>query len=58
MTFFKFVFVVLGLIFVVNLFHAYIEIYLKSPVYACSEVTKQDPINVQQICKKAWRRYE
>jgi len=52
MTFFKFVFVVLGLIFVVNLFHAYIDIYLKSPVYVCSEVTKTDPVNVQRKCKK------
>lgn len=52
MIFFRFVFVVLGLIFVVNLFHAHIEIYLKNPVYVCSEVTKQDPINVQKRCKK------
>jgi len=52
MAFFKFVFAVLGLIFVVNLFHTYIDIYLKNPVYACSEVTKTDPINVQKRCKK------
>jgi len=52
MTFFKFVFVVLGLIFIVNLFHSYIDIYLKNPVYACSEITKQDPLNVQKKCRK------
>jgi hypothetical protein len=29
-----------------------------STVYVCSEVTKEDPKDVQQICKKSWRRYE
>jgi len=29
-----------------------------STVYVCSEVTKEDPKDVQQICKKAWRRNE
>jgi hypothetical protein len=29
-----------------------------STVYVCSEVTKESPEDVQQICKKAWRRYE
>lgn len=27
-----------------------------STVYVCSEVTKEDPKDVQQICKKAWKR--
>ena len=30
----------------------------ESKVYVCSEVTKEDPQDVQKICKKAWRRYE
>lgn len=29
-----------------------------STVYVCSEVTKEDPKDVQQICKKTWRRNE
>lgn len=29
-----------------------------SNIYACSEVTKQDPEDVQKICKRAWRRYD
>ena len=31
---------------------------VKPKVYACSEVTKADPEDVQKICNKAWRRYE
>ena len=30
----------------------------ESKVYACSEVTKQDPVDVQKLCKKAWKRNE
>ena len=33
------------------LFHAYSEV----SVYACSEVTKQDPVDVQKLCAKAKR---
>ena len=58
MRFFAVVGVTLLVIFIVNVGDVAMQIYLKEGVYACSEVTKNDPINVQQICKKAWRRYE
>jgi len=29
-----------------------VEIAMKEPIYACSEVTKNDPINVRKKCKK------
>lgn len=48
----------LFVIFIVNVGDAAMQIYLKDGVYACSEVTSTDPVNVQKICKKAWRRYE
>jgi hypothetical protein len=35
-----------------NLIAVAVEMNLKEPVYACSEVTKADPINVQKICNR------
>jgi hypothetical protein len=40
------------LIGILNLAYIGVEIGTKSPVYACSEVTKSDPINVQKKCRK------
>jgi hypothetical protein len=35
-----------------NLVDVGVQMAMKEPVYACSEVTKQDPIDVQKKCKK------
>jgi hypothetical protein len=37
---------------VFNLIDVSIEMNLREPVYACSEVTKSDPIDVQKICNR------
>ena len=59
MVFFKIVFTILGIIFTINLANIAIEFYItQKTVYACEEVTKDDPIKVQQICNKKWRRKE
>ena len=52
MRFFGVVFFVLAVIFVVNLGDALVHQAMRSPVYACSEVTKNDPKDVQNICRK------
>jgi len=52
MTFFKVVFATLFVIAVFNLALVAVEWCLQPLVYACSEVTKTDPINVQKRCKK------
>jgi len=56
MTFFKIAFTILGIIFTINLGSALVEYSLRSSVYACEEVTAQDPIDVQKICNRRWRR--
>jgi len=58
MTFFKIVFTILGIIFTINLAEVGMQKYLREPVYACEEVTKADPIDVQKICNRRWRRKE
>jgi hypothetical protein len=35
-----------------NLVYVGVEMAMKEPVYACSEVTKKDPIDVQKKCRK------
>jgi hypothetical protein len=35
-----------------NLVYVVVEMNMKGPVYACSEVTKKDPIDVQRKCRK------
>jgi hypothetical protein len=52
MRFFLVVFVTLGVIWTFNLMDAAMSFLLLPKVYQCSEVTKQDPINVQKKCKK------
>jgi hypothetical protein len=52
MKFFVVVGFTLFLIAFFNLVHVGVQMAMKEPVYACSEVTKQDPINVQKKCKK------
>ena len=56
MTFFRVCFTILGIIFTINLAEVGMQQYLKNPVYACEEVTKADPIDVQKICNRRWRR--
>ena len=52
MKFFAIVGFALFLIAFFNLMHVGVQMSMKEPVYACSEVTKKDPINVQRKCKK------
>jgi hypothetical protein len=35
-----------------NLVYVGVEMGMREPVYACSEVTKKDPIDVQKKCRK------
>jgi hypothetical protein len=35
-----------------NLVDVGVQMGMREPVYACSEVTKQDPADVQKKCKK------
>lgn len=53
--FFGLVIFSLGLILALNLVAVAVEHHLKGEVFACAEVTKNDPVNVQKICKRAWR---
>jgi len=52
MPFFILVGFTLFLVAFFNLMYVGVEMAMKEPVYACSEVTKNDPINVQKRCKK------
>jgi hypothetical protein len=52
MILFKVAGVSLLVIAVFNLLAVSVEMSLKEPVYACSEVTKSDPIDVQKICNR------
>ena len=56
MRFFKIAFALLAVIFLYNIVDTSVQLYIKGPIYACSEVNKLDPINVQNICNRAWRR--
>lgn len=56
MRFFKVVFTILAIIFTMNIIQNVVLYNIRQPVYACEEVTKQDPIDVQNICKRKWRR--
>lgn len=57
MIFFKIIFTILGIIFTINLANTLMDWYVKEKnIYACEEVTKDDPIKVQQICERRWRR--
>ena len=44
--------VMLAVIAGFNLIHVSVQWALQDKVYACSEVTKDDPINVQKKCRK------
>lgn len=50
--------VVLSLLLWALIIYGVMESMPKKKVYACSEVTKADPEDVQKICKKTWRRNE
>jgi hypothetical protein len=52
MMFFKITGVFLLVIAGFNLLDVSVQMAIKEPVYACSEVTKSDPINVQKICNR------
>jgi len=52
MRFFAIVGFTLFLIAFFNLMYVGTEMAMKESVYACSEVTKSDPINVQKKCRK------
>jgi len=54
--FFQIVFTILGIIFTINIIQNAILYNSRQPVYACEEVTKADPIDVQKICDRRWRR--
>ena len=50
--FFKITGVFLLVIAGFNLLDVSVQMAIKEPVYACSELTKSDPINVQKICNR------
>lgn len=51
MRFFKIVCVALSAIALFNLIDVSVQLAIKEPVYACSEVTKNDPLDVQKLCR-------
>ena len=56
MTFFKVCFTILGIIFTINIIQTTVLYNIRQGVYGCEEVTKADPIDVQKICNRRWRR--
>jgi hypothetical protein len=52
MRFFAIVGFTLFLIAMLNLVYVSVEIAGREPVYACSEVTKTDPLDVRKRCRK------
>lgn len=56
MIFFRIVFTILGIIFTINIIQTVIQYNIKGSVYACEEVTTQDPIDVQKMCERRWKR--
>jgi hypothetical protein len=55
-TFFKIVFTILVLVFTINLADTLVQQSLRESVYACEEVTKADPVDVQKMCNRRWRK--
>ena len=53
--FFKITGIALGGIALFNLMDVSVQMAIKEPVYACLEVVKTDPINVQKICNRRIR---
>jgi hypothetical protein len=56
MMFFKIVFTILGIIFTINIIQTVVEYNIRSSIYVCEDVTKQDPVDVQKICERRWKR--
>jgi len=52
MRFFKIAGVALLVIAGFNLINLSVQIAMKDPVYACSEVSKSSPFDVQKICNQ------
>jgi hypothetical protein len=52
MMFFKIAGVTLIAIAVFNLIDTSVQMNIQDPVYACSELTKKDPIDVKKICDR------
>jgi hypothetical protein len=50
--------IIISLFMWVAIIYVVIDAIPQSNVYACSEVNKRDPVDVQKLCKKTWRRYE
>mgnify|MGYP003343384434 CR=1 FL=1 len=51
MRFFYIMGATLAIIGLINLISATTQLAMRDPVYACSEVTSKDPIDVQKICR-------
>ena len=56
MRFFKIVFTILGIIFTINIIQTTVQYNIRQSIYACEEVSKADPVDVQKICSRRWRR--
>jgi hypothetical protein len=56
MRFFKIFFTIWVLIGLYNLIDTIIQYEIRPEVYGCSEVTNSDPIKVQKICNRVWKR--
>ena len=50
--FFKIAGVVLGVIALLNIIQVSVELALRQGVYACSDLSKYDPIEVQKKCRR------
>lgn len=53
MRFFQIAGLTLAVIAVLNFIQTSVELAIRDKVYACSEVTKTDPFNVQKKCGRA-----
>jgi len=56
MMFFRVVFTILAVIFTINMIQTVMLYNARGDVYSCEEVTKQDPIDVQKMCERKWKR--
>jgi hypothetical protein len=52
MKFFAIVGFTLFLIALLNLVYVGVQMGMREPIYACSEVTKKDPLDVRRMCRK------
>jgi hypothetical protein len=52
MMFFKIAGVALGVIALLNIIQVSVELAMRDGVYACSDLRKYDPIDVQKKCRR------